>query len=117
LKVSVSNLTLHIHPTDNVNYINSIEKVEIICPSHGSFYLRPDAHIRKVGCPDCNETKPSYFYIIGNVRKGRFAYRKDQLLEYGFDSNLTEHKICLMNNIFRIHDCGVFKYIWSKLDS
>jgi hypothetical protein len=63
------------------------------------------------------ETKPSYFYIIGNVRKGRFAYRKDQLLEYGFDSNLTEHKICLMNNIFRIHDCGVFKYIWSKLDS
>jgi very-short-patch-repair endonuclease len=38
----------------NVNYINSITKTEIICPKHGSFWVRPDAHVRKVGCPNCN---------------------------------------------------------------
>ena len=37
-----------------VNYINSITKVEIICKIHGTFWLRPDAHITKVGCPKCN---------------------------------------------------------------
>lgn len=37
-----------------VNYVNSIEKVEVICNDHGSFFVRPDAHVRKVGCPHCN---------------------------------------------------------------
>jgi len=61
-----------------------------------------------------HESKPSYFYIIGNKRKGRFAYRKDQLLLCGYSKELTEHKICLSNNIFRIYDCGSFKYEWIK---
>jgi len=38
----------------SVKYSNSIEKVEVICLDHGSFWVRPDAHIRKVGCPKCN---------------------------------------------------------------
>jgi very-short-patch-repair endonuclease len=37
-----------------VKYINSTTKVEIICNEHGSFFVRPDAHVRKVGCPSCN---------------------------------------------------------------
>jgi hypothetical protein len=37
-----------------VEYINSITKVEIICKEHGSFFVRPDAHVRKVGCSKCN---------------------------------------------------------------
>jgi very-short-patch-repair endonuclease len=37
-----------------VEYINSITKVEVICKEHGSFFVRPDAHVRKVGCPKCN---------------------------------------------------------------
>lgn len=63
-----------------------------------------------------HESKPSYFYIIGDKRKGRFAYRKDQLLLCGYSEELTEHKICLSNHIFRIYDCGSFKYEWNKKD-
>ena len=37
-----------------VVYINSITKVELGCKIHGSFFVRPDAHVRKVGCPKCN---------------------------------------------------------------
>jgi hypothetical protein len=37
-----------------VDYINSKTKVEIICEKHGSFFVRPDAHVRKVGCSSCN---------------------------------------------------------------
>jgi hypothetical protein len=62
-----------------------------------------------------HESKPSYYYIVGSNRIGRFAYRKDQLLKCGFvdDGTLTEHSICLLNSIFRIYDCGTIKYEWS----
>jgi hypothetical protein len=36
-----------------VEYQNSKTKVEVICKTHGSFFVRPDAHVRKVGCPNC----------------------------------------------------------------
>ena len=39
---------------DKVNYINSITKVEIICKIHGSFFQRPDSHLRGKGCKHCN---------------------------------------------------------------
>jgi len=37
-----------------VEYLSSKTKVEIICQKHGSFFVRPDAHVRKVGCSACN---------------------------------------------------------------
>lgn len=42
-----------------VVYIGAKDKVEIICPKHGSFWQTPDDHIRKgYGCPKCaNENK------------------------------------------------------------
>ena len=34
-------------------YKNGFKKIEIICPIHGSFWQKPDAHKRKSGCPKC----------------------------------------------------------------
>lgn len=35
-------------------YINCKEKVEIVCPKHGSFWQAPNAHLsQKQGCPAC----------------------------------------------------------------
>ena len=60
-----------------------------------------------------HESEPSYYYIIGSKKKGRFAYRKDQLLLCGYDGvQWTEHTICLANNIYRIFDVGTCKYEW-----
>lgn len=36
-----------------VNYINSTEKVCIICPIHGEFWQTPQSHVRGNGCPLC----------------------------------------------------------------
>lgn len=36
-----------------VNYTDSREKVEIICPEHGSFYQIAKVHLRGSGCPKC----------------------------------------------------------------
>lgn len=36
-----------------VNYVTSREKVEIICPEHGSFWQTPSAHLQGQRCPKC----------------------------------------------------------------
>jgi len=36
-----------------VQYINTMTKVEILCPEHGSFFQSPNDHLRKIGCPKC----------------------------------------------------------------
>lgn len=40
-----------------VEYVDSMTKVCIICPKHGEFWQRPDAHIRGLGCPKCRNHK------------------------------------------------------------
>ena len=41
-----------------VVYIGSKKKVEIICPVHGSFWIKPNTHISsKAGCKSCIESK------------------------------------------------------------
>lgn len=40
-----------------VDYINSRIKIEIICPSHGTFYQSPYIHLDKSGCPLCGKER------------------------------------------------------------
>lgn len=37
-----------------VKLIDSRTKVEIVCPTHGSFWQQPTSHMSGVGCPQCN---------------------------------------------------------------
>lgn len=40
-----------------VKYTNSTDKVEVICPKHGSFFVSPNNHVSKLsGCPRCAKT-------------------------------------------------------------
>lgn len=39
-----------------VNYITSHDKVEIICPQHGSFWQYPYDHLQGHGCSSCSNT-------------------------------------------------------------
>lgn len=40
-----------------VEYKNNSTKVKIICPKHGIFEQKPDAHIQNNGCYMCNESR------------------------------------------------------------
>ena len=42
-----------------VNYINNRTKVCIICPEHGEFWMRPNCHLSKQGCPKCGKIEMS----------------------------------------------------------
>lgn len=65
----------------------------------------------KIGMKLESISDPSYFYIIGDKREGRFTFRKDVLLKkWNFPSTMTEHTIMLANSVYRIFDAGCFKY-------
>lgn len=63
-----------------VVYINSITKVEVECKIHGTFFVRPDAHVRKVGCPKCNggikDSLEDFLYKAKNQHGDLYNYSK-----------------------------------------
>jgi len=67
-----------------------------------------------LGFAQTHISKPSYFYVFGDTRKNRFAFRKDILIsKYGCSPEQTEHGFCLANKWYRIYDCGCLCYKWS----
>lgn len=64
-----------------------------------------------IGFRFVRNTEPSYYYVLGDKRKNRFAYRKNVLIEkYGCSKEETEHSFCLKNHWYRIYDCGTKLY-------
>ena len=85
-----------------VEYINSQEKVIIICPEHGEFEQLPASHISGHGCPSCaksiysisQEEKNIIIFLnsigINNIQKSNFNILQNQELDiYLPDYNLA----------------------------
>lgn len=71
----------------------------------------PESIYDKVGFEFLYSTKPNYFYIEDHKRYHRYNYRKDVLVKQGYSKDLTEKEIMMDRKIFRIYDCGQYKYI------
>lgn len=71
--------------------------------SNGNLY-------EQLGFEFIGKTTPNYYYIIDGVKQHRFNFRKDKLVNEGFDPNKTERQIMIDRNIFRIYDSGNLKY-------
>lgn len=66
---------------NNVNYINSIIKVEILCPTHGAFNMRPSYHIQGYGCPKCSKnvfayTQETFIEKATKIHNNTYDYSK-----------------------------------------
>lgn len=68
-----------------VEYINSREKVTIICPEHGEFTQRPTRHLSGDGCQKCWEEKHY-------VTREEFVNRASKVHNGKFDYSLVDYK-------------------------
>ena len=63
---------------ENVVYINSKTKVQITCPTHGTFTQIPNTHLAGVRCPGCagnmKYTKESFIEKSIEVHKDKYDY-------------------------------------------
>ena len=61
-------------------YINSREKISIICPKHGEFWQLPFNHINGQNCPKCNKlwkmNTKDFIQKARNVHGEKYDYSK-----------------------------------------
>ena len=60
-----------------VEYVNSYNKVCIICPEHGEFYIKPGNHLHGVGCPKCKgkyKTTEEFINEIKKIHDNKYDY-------------------------------------------
>ena len=86
------NIHQSLYDYSNVNYINARTKVEIICKTHGSFWMTPNNHLGhyKQGCPTCGiefqantqrDTTASFIEKALKVHKGNYSYSNTNYTE------------------------------------
>jgi hypothetical protein len=75
---------------DSVEYENSHKEVNIICPEHGTFNIRPNSHLSGNGCPKCSLSKGEKS-IIGILEDSKIEY----VSQYKFDKCLSGNNIKL----------------------
>ena len=75
--------------------------------SNGDLYL-------KNGFKYLYDTKPNFYYVINNIRKHRYSFRKSELIKQGYDINKTAFEIMDDRGIIRIYDSGNKKFIWKN---
>ncbi len=82
---------------ENVNYIGSRTKVNIICKIHGSFMQEPYIHNAGHGCPECGKR------IKGTTESFIKKARKVHGNKYGYENvNYTDRRT-KVNIICKIH--------------
>ncbi len=67
-----------------VEYINNKKKVEIICKEHGSFFMKPNAHIsEKQNCPRCYRVSNTDDFIEKSkkIHNGLYDYSKVEYID------------------------------------
>ena len=61
-------------------YKKATEKVEIVCPEHGSFWQTPANHLQGQGCPVCNKknklTTEEFIKRAQKVHENKYNYSK-----------------------------------------
>ena len=88
-----------------VDYANGKTKVEIVCPTHGSFYKKVGKHFLGQGCPSCQRAKQSIRNTVSqdvvisrfvDIHNGKYGY--DKVVYIGMDCKV----------LIDCHDHGAF---------
>jgi hypothetical protein len=81
-----------------------------IIVSYSDIRLFDGGMYEKIGFKKISQSKPNYWYVLGDIRRHRFNYTKSKLVKEGYDKDKTEHQIMLDRKIYRIYDCGNIRW-------
>ena len=66
---------------------------------------------KKLGFEYSHTSNPGYWYVINGIREHRFNWRKQKLVNMGYDINKTEEEIMNELGYYRIYNAGNKKWI------
>lgn len=96
------------------HFIREHQEVNEIVSFADRRWSSSDAFYPKLGFKFDGISRPSYFYVINGVRHNRMEFTKAKLVKAGFDKSMSEHEIMLSRGIYRIFDCGNFRFVWKR---
>lgn len=89
----------------NSKYIHNKEKIEIICPTHGSFFQMPYNHLQGKGCKLCSNKSKKEEIIESILKSKNINYVREKTFDccvnpktktkLRFDFYLPEHNLCI----------------------
>lgn len=91
--------------TAKVNYIDSKTKVEVTCPTHGSFFATPNKLLQGRSCPSCKGTKiaqklikpfQTFLKEANAIHQGKYTY----LAETYVNARTAMDIVCPIHGIF-----------------
>lgn len=65
---------------------------------------------KRLGFSLIKNTDPNYYWVVNNIRRNRFNFRKDSLVKEGFDHKKSESEIMRDLGYYRIWDSGSSKW-------
>jgi hypothetical protein len=87
---------------EKIKCFNMKQKVEIICPKHGSFMQSPDDHLHNRGCPICKKSKGEILIVqylkehnIKFVSQHQFKECIGKKKPLPFDFYLPDYNTCI----------------------
>lgn len=60
-----------------------------------------------------HQTKPNYWYVVGDLRHHRFNFNKKRLIKEGYNPNKSEKEIMFERKYYRIYDCGNIRWVYN----
>jgi len=58
-------------------------------------------------------SSPGYYIVDGDIRRNRMQFQRHKIAGPG-DEGKTEHEITFERGLFRIYDCGQYRYVWKR---
>lgn len=58
-------------------------------------------------------SSPGYYIVDGDIRRNRMQFQRHKISGPG-DEGKTEHDITFERGLFRIYDCGQYRYVWKR---
>lgn len=91
-------------------FINKYNPIEI--QTYSDNLISEGDLYRNLGFNYIHESEPGYWYVVNGIREHRFNWRKQKLVEMGYNKEKTENEIMLELGFWRIYNAGNKKWIY-----
>jgi G:T-mismatch repair DNA endonuclease (very short patch repair protein) len=95
------------------HFVNAHTDINELTTFADARWSERDAFYIKLGFSYESTSAPGYYIVDGDIRRNRMQFQRHKIAGPG-DEGKTEHEITLERGLFRIYDCGQYKYRWTR---
>ena len=95
------------------HFVQEHPDVETITSFADARWSTDGAFYTKLGFTLDAMSDPGYFLVDGDIRRNRMQFQRHKIAGPG-DEGKSENDITLEHGLYRIYDCGQYRYVWKR---